>query len=433
LKILIKSGRIIDPYSNTDLIGDLLIQDGIIKSISPKINCDADTTIEAVGLWVLPGLVDMHCHLREPGYESKETVFTGTRSAAIGGFTSIACMPNTNPPIDNKAMVEYIRFKAEKDSVVKIYPIACITKGRAGLELTPFGMLKDAGAIGLSDDGDSVADSRLMMLAMQYAMRFDLPIIEHCEDKELVADGIMNDGVTATKLGLKGIPSAAEEIIVARDAILAGYTNSRIHIAHVSTVGSVNIIRGAKHLGIQITCETCPHYFSLTDEILDGYSTYAKVNPPLRTAKDVEGIIEGLKDGTIDVIATDHAPHDELSKGNDIYNALPGISGFETALSVGITYLVDKNILSPSEFIAKMAYNPANILAINAGKLAVDSPADVTIVDPNTEYIVNSKDFISKGKNSPYNGMKLKGRVLYTIVNGQCVVYDGKVVTGDNR
>lgn len=433
LRILIKGGRIIDPSSHTDKVSDLLIEEGFIKAIDYNIECNADSVIDASGLWIIPGLVDMHCHLREPGYESKETIYTGTRSAAAGGFTSVACMPNTQPPIDSKLMVEYIRLKAEKEAAVKVYPIGCITKGREGKELATFGMLKEAGAVALSDDGDSVANSRIMRLALQYALSFDMPVIAHCEDKGLAADGIINDGAVATCLGLKGIPAAAEEVIVARDIVLAASTGGRLHIAHVSTAGSVEMIRQAKRLGINVTCETCPHYFSLTDEMAEGYNTAAKVNPPLRSPSDVEAIISGLKDGTIDVIATDHAPHDLSSKGDDIYNAAFGISGFETALSVGITYLVDTDILEPMQFIAKMTHVPADILGINAGQLSIGLPADVAIVDPYAEYTVDTAKFISKGKNSPYDGMRLKGRVLYTIADGRYVLYGGQIAKGDGN
>lgn len=423
--ILIKGGRIIDPASGIDKIGDLLVEEGFIKAIDDNIELAADDVIDATGCWVLPGLVDMHCHLREPGYESKETIYSGTRSAAAGGFTTVACMPNTLPPADSKVIIEYIRFKAQKDGVVKVYPIGCITKGQEGKELAPFGALKEAGAVALSDDGHSVADSRLMRLALQYAKAFNMLIISHCEDKELSMDGVMNDGAVATRLGLKGIPAAAEDVMVARDVILAASTGSRLHIAHVSTSGAVEIVRQAKRLGIDVTCETCPHYFSLTDEMLEGYNTAAKVNPPLRTASDVEAIQRGLQDGTIDAIATDHAPHDKASKGDDIYTAASGISSFETALSVGITYLVDTGILQPSQLIAKMTTIPAGILGLDAGTLQPGKPADIVVVDPKAAYKVDTSQFLSKGKNSPYDGMQLRGRVLYTIVNGRYVIYNG--------
>jgi len=424
LRILIKNGHIIDPLNNMDERLDIYIENGNIAEIDKNLDYTGYDieVIDAEGKLVLPGLIDMHCHLREPGYEYKEDIESGSRSAAVGGFTSIACMPNTNPVIDNQAVVEYIISKAKSTGIVNVYPIGAITKGLKGEELAEIGELKFAGVVAISDDGKPVMNPDLMKRALQYAGMFDTPVISHCEDLHLVDEGVMNEGYMSTYLGLKGITRAAEEVMVARDVILSEVTGTPVHIAHVSTAGSVDIIRNAKRKGVKVTCETCPHYFTLTDKAVDGYNTAAKMNPPLRTDKDVEAIKEGLKDGTIDVIATDHAPHHIDEKNIEFNLAANGIVGFETALPLGITYLVEPGILTMNELVQKMCVNPARILGLNKGTLGIGKPADIIIIDKDEEYIVDISKFQSKSKNSPYDGYKLKGTVHYTIVGGRIVV-----------
>jgi len=430
LRILIKGGHVIDPKNSIDEILDVYIEDGVISEIGKDLEYGGLDTevIDAKGMVVSPGLIDMHCHLRDPGFEYKEDIESGTKSAAKGGFTTIACMHNTNPPIDNKAVVEYIFSKAKDAGYVNVFPIGAITKGLKGEELSDIGELKFAGVVGISDDGNPVSCAHLMKNALKYANMFDLAVISHCEDLDLAGGGVMNEGLMSTYLGLKGITKAAEEVMVARDIIIAEHENAKIHIAHVSTKGSVELVRQAKRRGVMVTCETCPHYFSLTEDMVDGYNTNAKMNPPLREVEDVNAIIEGLKDGTIDVIATDHAPHHIDEKNVEFDKAKCGIVGFETALAVGITYLVGKGHLTLSELIKKMTVNPANILGLNKGSLAIGAKADITIFDPDEEYVVDVNQFMSKGKNSPYHNFKLKGKVYYTIVNGKIVVRDSMLM-----
>lgn len=422
MRTLIKGGYVIDAKSKISDYLDILIENGKIVEIGKDIDFVNGDIIYAEGKYVLPGLVDAHCHLRDPGQEYKEDIETGTRSAAKGGFTSIACMPNTDPVIDNQAIVKYIINKAKQEGVVNVYPIGAISKGLKGEELSEIGELKFAGAVAISDDGKPLKSSALMKKALQYSSMFDITVISHCEDPDLVDEGTMNEGYMSTILGLKGIPSAAEEIMVARELILAEYTKIPIHIAHVSTELSVDLIRHAKKRGVKVTCETCPHYFTLTEEACDGFNTLAKVNPPLRTKKDVEAIIEGLKDGTIDIIATDHAPHHPDEKNVEFALAANGMVGFETALPLSITYLVKPGHLTMEQLVEKMCVNPSKILGLNKGSLEVGSSADLTIIDMDEEFIVNIDKFSSKSKNSPFNGFKLQGTVYYTIVNGNVVV-----------
>ena len=422
MKLLIKNGQVIDTRTGRNGIFDIVIEDEKIQEIGKGIeitNCDF---IDAAGKYVIPGLVDAHCHLRDPGYEYKEDIETGSASAAAGGFTSIACMPNTNPPIDNQSVMKYIINKSRLEAYVGIYPIGAITKGLKGEELAEIGELKFAGAVALSDDGKPVANSSLMKKALQYSSMFDITVISHCEDPDLVDEGVMNEGYQSTIMGLKGIPSVAESSMVARDILLAEYTNTNIHIAHVSTEASIEFIRNAKKRGVKVTAETCPHYFSLTEEACEGFNTMAKVNPPLRTERDVKAVIEGLKDGTIDIIATDHAPHHIDEKNVEFNLAANGIVGFETALPLVITYLVKPGILTLEQVVQKMCLNPSKILGLNKGVLDEGRVADITIIDINEEQIINTQKFKSKSKNSPFNGFKLKGAVYHTIVNGKVVV-----------
>ena len=426
--LCISNGNIIDGKGGVFLGKDILIEKDRIVEIGTNLSKKVHRVIDATDMWVIPGLIDAHCHLREPGFEYKEDIVSGTRSAAAGGFTSVACMPNTEPAIDNAAMVQYIKLKSASEGKVRVYPIGAITQGRKGKHIAEMGEMKKAGAVALSDDGDPVSDANVMRLALEYAKQFGLLIISHCEDKSLVADGVMNEGYVSTILGLKGITRAAEEVMVARDVILSEITGAPIHIAHVSTAGAVDIIRHAKSRGIPVTCETAPHYFSATDEWVENYDTNAKVNPPLRTQRDVEAIKEGLRDGTIDIIATDHAPHHIDEKEVEFNLAANGISGFETAFSLSYTHLVDTGLLSLEELVAKLSTTPAQILGIPGGVLDIGLPADITIVDTKREYIVNRDKFYSKGKNTPFHGKKLKGKVIYTIVGGK-VVYDKEVLT----
>jgi len=429
VKLLIKGGRVIDPAQNLDEELDLLVEDGEISKLAKGIvvNEGECQIINAQGLLVVPGLIDMHVHLREPGFEYKENIQSGTRSAAMGGFTSIACMPNTNPVVDNQAIVEFIKFKAKTEGIVNVYPIGSISKGLKGEELSEIGELKDAGVVALSDDGNPIKSSELMRRAMEYTKMFDLTIISHSEEKELAGEGVMNEGYVSTILGLKGIPNVAEEIMVARDVLLAELTGCPVHIAHVSTGGSVRIIRDAKKRGVKVTTEATPHHFSLTDEAVMGYDTNTKVNPPLRKQEDVLAIIEGLKDGTIDAIATDHAPHASEEKDAE-YNYAPfGMVGLETAVGLVMTKLVGQGHLTLAQAIEKLTIKPASILGLNKGQLAVGSDADITLIDLEKKEIVESKNFASKGKNTPFQGMELKGLPVGTIVAGEIVMKDRKL------
>jgi dihydroorotase len=422
MKILIKNGHIIDPKAKRDGVFDILIEDGKILKIGEGLENINGDIIDANGKYVLPGLVDAHCHLRDPGFEYKEDIETGTRSAAMGGFTSIACMPNTNPVADNQTVIKYMINKAKQDGLVNVFPIGSISKGQKGEELSEIGELKFAGAVAVSDDGKPVKSASLMKKALQYASTFDITVISHCEDLDLADEGVMNEGYQSTLMGLRGIPAAAEEVMVARDVILSEYTNIPVHIAHISSEVSVDIVRNAKKRGVKVTAETCPHYFVLTEEACEGFNTMAKVNPPLRTKKDVLAIREGLKDGTIDIIATDHAPHHMDEKNVEFSTALNGMVGFETALPLAVTYLVKPGILSLPQLVEKMSINPSKILGLTKGTINIGRSADITIIDMDDEYIVDIQKFKSKSKNSPFDGFKLMGTVWYTIVDGKVVV-----------
>ena len=428
MKILIKGGRVVDPKNDFDKVADVLVDNGVISEIGENINADGDVTvIDAEGKIVSPGLVDMHSHLRDPGQEYKEDIESGTRSAAMGGITSIAYMPNTKPVTDSEPIVTYIKTKAKEVGHVNVYPIGSISKGLEGKELAEIGELKNAGAVAISDDGRPVVESGLMRRALEYAKMFDIAVISHCEDLGLADGGQMNEGFMATYLGLKGITRAAEEVMVSRDILIAEATHTAIHIAHVSTRGSVELVRQAKKRGVNVTCETCPHYFILTENAVDGFNTNAKMNPPLRTSDDVEAIKEGLKDGTIDCIVTDHAPHHIDEKNCEFALALNGIVGFETSLGLGLQYLVKSGVLTLNELIEKMAVNPSRILRINKGSLSIDADADITIFDPSKEWTVDISKFQSKSKNSPFDGFTLCGKPEYVIVGGKIVVNNGEL------
>lgn len=417
MRIVIKNGIVIDGFGGEEK-ADILINYGIIKGIDKNIDVSDAIVIDAEGKYVLPGFVDMHTHLRQPGFEEKETIRTGTESAAAGGFTTVACMPNTNPPIDSEVVVEYVKAVAQREGVVKVLPIGAMTKGMKGEEITEMAKLKKAGVVALSDDGFPIMSAGIMKRVMTYGKMYDLLMITHCEDKTLSGEGVMNSGIIATMLGLKGIPREAEEVMLARNIILAKATGAKLHIAHVSTKGSVELIRRAKEEGVSITAEVTPHHLTLTDEAVYNYDTNTKVFPPLRTREDVEALIEGLKDGTIDAIATDHAPHTKDDKKVPYDMAPFGISGLETAFSVINTFLVQTGIITMKALVNYMSMNPARILGISNG-IRVGATADIVIVNPHEEYTVDKEKFKSKGKNTPYHGMKLKGVVEYTIVEGQ--------------
>lgn len=436
--MLIKGGRVIDP-GNIDGTMDIIVENGKIVEISKNITAngsggqeggseikgratkDADRIIDAGGKIVTPGLIDMHVHLREPGHEYKETIETGCRAAAFGGFTAVCSMPNTNPVNDNRQVTEYILKKAQEAGFARVYPVAAISNGLKGKGLCEYQDLKTAGAVALSDDGNPVMDSQLMRSALEYAKGFGLPVISHCEDLSLAGSGVMNEGEIATRMGLAGIPNAVESIMVLRDIALCEIAESPLHIAHVSTKESVQAIREAKKRGVLVTAETAPHYFTLTDEAVKNYNTNAKMNPPLRSRRDKEAICEGLADGTIDVIATDHAPHASLEKEVEFDLALNGIIGLETSLSLGLK-LVKAGLFSMTDLIAKMSTNPARILGIENG-ICVGRPADLTIIDPDRSYTVDAKMFQSLSRNTPFDCWDMQGRAVLTMVGGK-VVFD---------
>lgn len=428
--LLIHGGHIIDPSQRVDAIGDLFISDGKIgwMSIEQTVSLPEDClVVHAKGMVVCPGFIDIHCHLRQPGFEDKETIATGTRAAAKGGFTTVCCMPNTEPPIDSRTTLEYIKDVAAREGVVRVLPIGCVTKGRAGSELAELGELAASGAVAFSDDGRPVVDASLMRRALEYSTGSGLPVIDHCEDLSLSQRGLVNEGSVATKLGLKGIPAAAEENMVARDIDLARATGGRLHIAHVSTAGSVDLIRHAKDDGVSVTAEVTPYHITLTDDMVADYNTNAKVNPPLRTVEDLAALILGLKEWVIDVIVTDHAPHTASDKACEFVQAAFGISGFETALG-NLMRLVHQGRIDLGMLISKLTHEPASFLRRAAlGTIKPGVPADVTIFDPEMEWVVNLDEFVSKGKNTPLDGHMLKGKVMATLVGGVVVYRDEHV------
>lgn len=425
MNLLIKGGRVIDPSQNIDDVLDILIVDGKIADFGKGLKAPKGAeTIDAAGSLVTPGLIDMHVHLRDPGLEYKEDIVTGTRAAAAGGFTSVCCMPNTKPVNDNKAVTSYIITKAKAEGLVNVFPIGAITQGSKGESLAEMGDMKEAGCVAVSDDGRPVANAELMRRALEYAKGMGIMVIAHSEELSLVGEGVMNEGFTSTELGLKGIPWAAEDVAVARDVYLAELTDSPLHIAHISTKGSVRIIRNAKARGVKVTCETAPHYFSLTDDAVRGYDTNAKMNPPLRTAEDVAAIKTGLADGTIDAIATDHAPHHLDEKDVEFNAALNGIIGLETSLPLSLQLVADGE-LDVKVLVEKMSCNPAKILGLDRGTLKKGAVADVTVIDLATEWKVEVEKLEAKSKNSPFIGWSMKGGSKYTIVGGKVVYKRG--------
>jgi len=423
MTIVIKNGRVIDPANGLDEPKDLLIDKGRIKALeSPgSISFDAGekpSVIDAKGCVVCPGLIDMHVHFREPGFEYKETITSGCRSAAAGGFTSVAVMPNTNPVNDTRAVTEHILSLARTEDIINVYPIAAITQKLEGERLSEMADLKDAGAIAFSDDGRPVISNELMRRAFEYSKMFKLPLIQHSEMLDLTEGGCMNEGMVSTELGLKGMPTEAEDIMVYRDIALLEKTGGRLHVAHISSKNSVDLVRHAKSRGLSVTCEVAPHHFTLTDEAVRGYDTNTKMSPPLRAIDDVEAIKEGLQDGTIDIIATDHAPHDIADKQVEYQNACFGIVGLETALPLSLK-LVDEKILSMGDVIKKLTSTPADIFNLKAGSLSLNNEADILIFNPNLEYSIDISKFHSKSKNSPFDGWKVKGKVIHTLVKGK--------------
>ncbi|WP_186564362.1 dihydroorotase [Lawsonibacter celer] len=427
MKLLIRQGRLVDPVGGIGGVMDILVEDGRVAVIGSDIREHGAQVVDARGLVVCAGLVDMHVHLREPGFEYKETIATGALAAARGGFTSIACMPNTKPAADSPEQIEWIRQKAAQACGVHVWPIGAVTRGEKGQELTDFEALKAAGAVALSDDGMPVQNANLVRDALILAHRQELTILSHCEDADMVKNYAVNEGRISRQLRLPGRPAIAEEIMVARDAMLAEETGAAVHICHISTAKAVGLVRRYKRKGVQITCETCPQYFSLTEEEILAHGSLARVNPPLRTSADVEAIIEGLKDGTIDAIATDHAPHSAEEKARPLPEAPSGMVGLETALAVTLTYLYHTGEMGLSDILRKMTVNPACILRIPAkGRLSVGADADMVIFDPDEEWTVDPEQFASKGRNTPFAGQRLKGKVKYTIVGGKVVCGEGE-------
>ena len=420
MSILITGGHVVDPGRFVG-IADVLIQDGKIAAVGVNLSAPAgSTTIQAAGKLVLPGFVDVHVHFREPGFEYKETIQSGSAAAVAGGFTTVCCMPNTSPINDNQAVTEFILERSRAAGLANVLPIGAITKKSEGKELAEIGDLRRSGCVAISDDGKPVMNSLVMRRAMEYALAFDLTVVDHCEDLHLAEGGCMNEGLISTELGLPGIPSAAEDVMVARNLSLSELTGARLHLAHISTAGSVRMVREAKARGIPVTAEACPHHFVLTEEVVRGYNTFAKMNPPLRTWADVQAIKEGLRDGTIDVIATDHAPHATQEKQQDFTEAPFGIVGLETALSLTLG-LVEEGVLSLEQAVQKLTAAPAAAFGLNKGTLAVGADADVTIVDQRAEWEVDPSKFRSKSRNTPFAGWKVKGRVEMTIVGGRVV------------
>ena len=420
--ILLRGGRLLDPSTNVDAVGDLLLRGGRVESAGGRIaSPDGATIVECAGQVVAPGFIDVHCHLREPGREDVETIATGARAAAAGGFTAVCAMPNTDPVTDNQAAVGFVLKQGRAAGAARVYPIGAISIGQNGERLAEFGEMVGAGAVAVSDDGKPVVSAQLMRTALEYARTFGIPVADHCEDPTLALGGAMNEGIVSARLGLKGIPSEAEEIMAIRDILLARRTGGHVHLCHMSTRGSVELIRWGKERGIRVTAEVCPHHLSLTEAEVEGYDTNAKMNPPLRTADDVLALQEAVKDGTIDVIATDHAPHHYDEKERAFSDAPNGIVGLETALAVNLTWLVKSGIITLATLVDKMSCAPARLFHLPGGTLRKGSPADVTVFDPAREWLVEPGKFITKGRNSPYGGRVLTGRARCTVVDGRIV------------
>lgn len=415
--MIIKNGNVV--LKDSVVKADILVKDGRIARIGENLLGEDETVIDASGKYVFPGLIDMHVHLREPGFEYKEDIESGCKAAVKGGFTQVCCMPNTSPVMDNKVVVSYVKTRAKEVNLCKVHPIGAITKGEKGETLADIGEMKKAGAVAISDDGRDVKSSRLMRLAMEYASGFDMKCLCHCEDLELVDGGSVNEGYNSTLTGLKGIPRAAEDVMIARNILIAQSLNVPVHICHVSTYSGVQIIRDAKRGGAMVTAETCPHYYAVNDDIITSFDQNTKVNPPIREERDRLAILEGLKDGTIDCIVTDHAPHHANDKSVEYSLAAFGISGIETSFAFAVTYLYKTGVLTLNEIADKMSYSPARILNLEGGEIKEGGVADLMIADLDEEYEIDSKTFLSRGKNTPFNGYRVSGKVLFTIVDGE--------------
>jgi dihydroorotase len=424
--ILLKGGRLLDPSSNLDAVGDILLRNGKIESVGGTIGTpDGATVVDCAGQVVSPGFIDVHCHLREPGREDVETIATGARAAAAGGFTAVCAMPNTDPVTDNQAAIGFVLKQGRAANAARVYPIGAISIGERGERLAEFGEMVSAGAVAVSDDGKPVVSAQLMRTALEYARAFGIPVADHCEEPTLAEGGAMNEGLVSARLGLKGIPAEAEEIMAIRDILLARRTGGHVHLCHMSTRGSVELIRWGKDRGINVTAEVCPHHISLTEDEVEGYNTNAKMNPPLRSFDDVEALQQAVKDGTIDVIATDHAPHHYDEKEREFSDAPNGIVGLETALSVNLTWLVTPGIISLATLVDKMACAPAKLFHLPGGNLRKGTIADVTVFNPSRQWTVDPSRFKTKGRNTPYAGRTLSGVVRCTIVDGK-IVHQGK-------
>jgi dihydroorotase len=419
-EMVITGAKIIDPVTGYFGPADIHISNGKIARVDRKKKKIAKGALNLKGLYLCPGLIDMHVHLREPGREDEETIISGAEAAVAGGFTAVACMPNTEPPLDNAEAIKFVLERA-RDAKARVYPVGAITVGRKGEALAPMLEMARTGAVAFSDDGSGLQNNHLMRRALEYLTAIDLPIISHCEFADLAAGGVMNESFVSSVLGMRGIPYVAEELMVARDIMLAEYTGGRVHIAHVSTAGSVELIRRAKRARVRITAEVAPHHFTLSDDLVKSFDTNLKVNPPLRTRKDVEAVKKGLRDGAIDVIATDHAPHSIEEKENEFDFAPSGMIGLETALGLVVTELIKKRILSWPEAVARMTANPARILKLPGGAFEIGAPADLTVIDPTLEWVVSKDEFKSLSRNSPFIGRRLTGKAMMTMVDGKIV------------
>ena len=425
MTILIKNGRLINPSENLDKVMDIFVEDGIIKEKAESIEKQADTVIDAAGCYVMPGLIDLHVHFRDPGLTYKEDIETGSKAAAKGGFTTVCCMPNTKPVVDNVETVKYIIEKGEKTGLTNVLPVGAVTKNMAGVEITDVEELKKAGICAISEDGKSVMNSGVYRKAMKNDAKANVPVLAHCEDINLVEGGVINLGDKSSELGVKGISNAVEDVIAMRDIMLAKETGATLHLCHCSTKDSVEMVKRAKEEGIKVTAEVCPHHFSMCSDDITSNDGNFKMNPPLRAREDMEALIKGLQDDIMDVISTDHAPHSAEEKAKDLEHAPFGIVGLETSVALTVTNLVKKGYLTPMQMAAKMSYNPAKVLGIPKGTLDEGKIADITIIDPDKEYTIDVNTFESKGKNTPFDGYKVSGEVEYTILNGK-VVYSNK-------
>jgi dihydroorotase len=421
VKLLLKNARVVDPASQRDGVFSILVVDGRIARVAKDVAADGATILDLSGLCVCPGFIDMHVHLREPGQEWKETIATGTQAAAAGGFTGVACMPNTQPPIDSRSVVEFVVAQARQHGRVPVYPIGCVSKGQEGVELAEMGDMALAGARGFSDDGKPVASAGLMRRALEYSRIFDLPVIDHCEEPTLVAGGVAHEGEVATRLGLSGWPGVAEDVMVQRDILLAEYTGGAVHIAHMSTARSAELVRRAKAAGVRVTCEVTPHHFALTHEAILEYDTHAKMNPPLRTESDRAALIEAIADGTVDAIATDHAPHHADEKCVEFSQAPFGVVGLETAVAICLDRLVHTKLITLPRLVSLLSAGPASVLRLDKGTLREGADADLTVLDLDRATVVRPEDFLSKSANTPFAGWSLRGAPVMTIVGGRIV------------